>query len=88
LPKDASARRRFCGPNCVAGAYRLRRRRERARMLTTILIDAKAHEFLRTAPHVGRCCGRGSGAAATPGTARRGAGRARTGHGVDHGAKP
>lgn len=48
LPKDASPRRRFCGPNCVAGAYRMRRRRERADHLMTIVIGAKAAEFLNT----------------------------------------
>ncbi|MFZ3562790.1 hypothetical protein [Streptomyces sp. BH055] len=47
LPKGASSRRRYCGPNCVAGAYRMRKRRERAWNLMTITIDASAAEFLR-----------------------------------------
>lgn len=46
LPKDASPRRRFCGPNCVAGAYRMRRRREHAHILMTTIVDDKALEFL------------------------------------------
>jgi hypothetical protein len=48
LPKDATSRRRYCGPTCVAGAYRMRRRQERAHQMMTILVDAKAAEFLRT----------------------------------------
>lgn len=48
LPRDVSPRRRFCGPNCVAAAYRLRRRRERADHLMTIVVGAKAAEFLGT----------------------------------------
>lgn len=48
LPKGASPRRRYCGPNCVAGAYRMRQRRERAWKLMTITIDAKASEYLLT----------------------------------------
>ncbi|MCX4598387.1 hypothetical protein OG819_55630 [Streptomyces sp. NBC_01549] len=48
LPKSALPRRRYCGPNCVAGAYRLRKRRERAWNLLTITIDAEAAEFLHT----------------------------------------
>lgn len=48
LPKDASPRRRYCGPNCVAGAYRLRRRLERADHLMTTVISAKAAEFFGT----------------------------------------
>lgn len=41
LPREVSSRCRYCGPNCVAGAYRLRRRRERAWSLLTLTIDAK-----------------------------------------------
>ncbi|MEU0647834.1 hypothetical protein [Streptomyces umbrinus] len=48
LPRDASPRRRYCGPNCVAGSYRMRKRRERAWNLMTITIDAQAAEYLRT----------------------------------------
>jgi hypothetical protein len=48
LPTGASPRRRYCGPNCVAGAYRMRQRRERGHKLMTVFIDAKASEYLRT----------------------------------------
>ncbi|MFG3043112.1 hypothetical protein ACGFYZ_40070 [Streptomyces sp. NPDC048330] len=48
LPKDASPRRRYCGPNCVAAAYRLRRRRERVDHLMTTVISAQAAEFFET----------------------------------------
>jgi hypothetical protein len=40
LPKDATSMRRYCGPKCVAGAYRMRRRQERAHQMMTILVDA------------------------------------------------
>lgn len=48
LPKNASPRRRYCGPNCGAGAYRMRVRRERAWNLMTVTIGASAAEMLRT----------------------------------------
>jgi len=48
LPKAASLRRRYCGPNCVAGAYRLRVRRERAWNLMSVTIGATAADLLRT----------------------------------------
>ncbi|GAB2892041.1 hypothetical protein [Streptomyces mayteni] len=48
LPREASPRRRYCGPNCVAAAYRLRRRRERALVLWDVVIGAKAAEILET----------------------------------------
>ncbi|AVZ78006.1 hypothetical protein SLUN_38930 (plasmid) [Streptomyces lunaelactis] len=48
LPRDAPPRRRYCGPNCVAAAYRLRRRSERVDHLMTTVISAKAAEFFET----------------------------------------
>lgn len=48
LPTNASTRRRYCGPNCVAGAYRMRVRREQAWNLMTLTIGASAADFLHT----------------------------------------
>lgn len=48
LPKDVTPRRRYCGPTCRAGAYRMRRWQERAHQMMTVLVDAKAAQFLRT----------------------------------------
>jgi hypothetical protein len=94
LPKDATSRRRYCGPTCVAGAYRMRRRQERAHQMMTVLVDAKAAEFLRTTTGpeerllARQTCGgpncrivlwAGVGGGDPPGTAARGAVRPRTG---------